>query len=272
MVLLTALFLLGFSYLFLLRGRHGHRLLPVLRSCFYAHRGLYGGAVPENSLAAFRAAFDRGYGAELDIHLLKDGNLAVMHDSDPFRMTEIHGCLEDLTAEDLGRFHLNGTEETIPLLFQVLSLCDGRVPLILELKSHCGNSHQLAEAVCRLLDGYQGPFFLESFDPRCLLWLKKHHPEFPRGQLSQNFFKAENGRTCSLLQFLGSYYLENFLTRPDFIAYRFRDRRTVSNFLIRKVWKIPGVSWTVENPRELDQALKEGWIPIFEGFLPEHTL
>ena len=53
----------------------------------YAHRGLHDKEVgsPENSLAAFKEAVESGYGAELDVHLLKDGNLAVIHDSSLFR-------------------------------------------------------------------------------------------------------------------------------------------------------------------------------------------
>ena len=64
-----------------LRGRTGHPGLEALRGWGYAHRGLHGDGVPENSMAAFKAALDHGYGIELDIHLLKDGNLAVIHDA-----------------------------------------------------------------------------------------------------------------------------------------------------------------------------------------------
>lgn len=52
----------------------------------FAHRGLHGPGVPENSLAAFRRAAEAGYGAELDVHLTADGYLAVIHDSDLARM------------------------------------------------------------------------------------------------------------------------------------------------------------------------------------------
>ena len=50
----------------------------------YAHRGLHdlNAGRPENSLGAFRAAAEAGFGAELDVHLMADGALAVVHDSD----------------------------------------------------------------------------------------------------------------------------------------------------------------------------------------------
>ena len=45
----------------------------------YAHRGLHrqDKSVPENSLEAFRAAVEHGYGVEMDVHLSADGALVV---------------------------------------------------------------------------------------------------------------------------------------------------------------------------------------------------
>ena len=62
--------------------------------------------------------------------------------------------------------------------------------------------------------------------------------------------------------------LLNFMTKPDFIAYKFRDRKNFSNFLCRNLWKAQGVTWTICNQQEFDDAIAEGWIPIFEGFKP----
>ena len=59
-------------------GRTGHPKLELLRRYRYAHRGFHDKPqVPENSLAAFRRAIERGFGAELDVHLTKDGKLVV---------------------------------------------------------------------------------------------------------------------------------------------------------------------------------------------------
>ena len=38
--------------------------------------------------------------------------------------------------------------------------------------------------------------------------------------------------------------------------------------LIRKLWRIQGVSWTLQTREEYDLAVEEGWIPIFEYFTP----
>ena len=69
-------------------GRTGHPKLELLRRYRYAHRGFHDKPqVPENSLAAFRRAIERGFGAELDVHLTKDGKLVVFHDSTLQRCT-----------------------------------------------------------------------------------------------------------------------------------------------------------------------------------------
>ena len=85
-------------------------------------------------MAAFRLAVENGYGMELDIHLLADGNLAVIHDASLKRTAGADVMIEDLTTEQLTEFHLEGTDQTIPTFRQVLDLVDGKVPLIIELK------------------------------------------------------------------------------------------------------------------------------------------
>lgn len=255
-------------YPLLLVGRRGEPKLDALRSFRYAHRGLHGPNVPENSMAAFRRALERGYGIELDVHLLKDGTLAVIHDSALKRVTGQEGNVEDLTREDLKRYRLLGTEETIPEFWQVLELYQGKAPMIIELKSFAGNHDALAEAVCRAMEGYEGLYCMESFDPYCVHWLRKNRPDIIRGQLSENFLRT-GGPHPWIVRLIVSFYLENFLTRPDFIAHNFVDRRNLSCLLCRKLWGIQGVSWTIRNRQDLAATEKEGWIPIFEGFIPE---
>ena len=255
-------------YFLAIRCRSAHPGMKDLQGWAYAHRGLHGNGLPENSLAAFRAARDAGYGVELDIHLLKDGNLAVIHDSLLKRTTGAEGKVEDLTTADLTHYHLEGTEETIPTFRQVLDLYAGKAPLIVELKPVDGNHAALAEAACKLLDTYDGVYCMESFDPRCIHWLKEHRPEIIRGQLSEYFMKTEPNMPL-WLRFCLSHNLLNFLTVPDFIAYKFEHRkRTPSNALCRKLWRAQGVTWTLKSQADFDTAREEGWLPIFEGFIP----
>ena len=255
-------------YIFALRCRKGHPGLEALKGWSYAHRGLHGEGVPENSMAAFKAALDGGFGIEFDVHLLADGNLAVIHDSLLNRTTGQAGRIEDLTTEDLKNYPLEGTEETIPTFAQLLELYNGKAPLIVELKPVDGNHAQLTETACKMLDAYPGPYCLESFDTRCIQWLKKHRPELIRGQLAYDYVSSKEDMP-DILKFVLKHNLLNFTCVPDFVAYRYCDRKkTLSNDVCRKLWKAQGVSWTLTTKEEYDTAVSEGWLPIFEGFLP----
>lgn len=234
----------------------------------YAHRGLHGDGVPENSLKAFRKAAAEGYGAELDVHLMRDGNLAVIHDSSLKRTAGVDVDIEDLSLADLEQYYLEGTLETVPEFSQVLEIFEDKAPLIVELKSKGNNVDALCKAACRYLDGYQGQYCVESFDPRCVRWFYKHRPEIIRGQLAENFLESDNCKFPFVVKFVMTNHLSNFLTRPDFIAYRFQDRNTLFTKLCRKLWKVQGISWTVRTQKEFDSAVQDGWIPIFEYFNP----
>ena len=259
---------IGVGYLLAIRGRTGHPDIAKLRGWNYAHRGLHSEGVPENSLAAFRAAVENGYGAELDIHLLKDGGLAVIHDSKLLRTTGQEGRVEDLTVEDLKNYPLEGTSETIPTFAEVLGVFEGRTPLIIELKPEGGNHAALCAAACKAMEDYEGVWCMESFDPRCIHWLKKNRPDIIRGQLAENSLKYPQSKLPLPLKLILSYHLENFLCKPDFIAYDFATRRNLSNTLCRKLWGLQGVTWTLRTPEDHKTAEAEGWIPIFENYKP----
>ena len=268
MIVIAIIALLLFMlYIGCVGGRVGHPGLKDLRGWNYAHRGLHSEGVPENSMAAFRAALEHGYGIEFDLHLLKDGNLAIMHDASMKRTAGADVMIEDLTTEDLASYRLEGTEETIPTFRQLLDLYAGKAPLIIELKPERGNHAALTETACRMLEDYKGVYCLESFDPRCIAWLKKNRPELIRGQLSKNYFGDTNGlkpSTCFML----THSLSHFITMPDFTAYKFADRKNLSTWICRRLYGVQGVSWTLQTKEEYDIALKEGWIPIFENFIP----
>ena len=268
-VILFTLFLLT-VWLFFLNSRANHPSWAALEHRRYAHRGLHCSAdsVPENSLAAFRRAIRHGYGAELDVHLLKDGTLAVFHDSDLKRCANVEGEIEDLTLDELKQLRLEGTDEQIPTFDEVLALFEHETPLIIELKTARGNHMALAKAVCERLDSYQGEFCIESFDPFALIDVKKLRPEICRGQLSMNFEKDKAGLPW-YKRFIAGNLLLNFLTVPDFIAYKFEDR---SSYCLRscvRVWGAQEVDWTIRTKEDLLACEAAGGIPIFERFDPE---
>lgn len=258
--------LLAALYLLALRGRRNHPDWKTLDGARFAHRGLHGAGVPENSITAFQRAVEKDFGIELDVHLLADGNLAVFHDNTLLRMTGIDGKVEEQTVESLQQYRLGETEEKIPLFTQVLELVDGKVPLVIELKS-VNNPKALTDRVMETLSSYGGPYCIESFDPRVVRCLRKKYPQVIRGQLSRNFF-VDGQELPWILRLLMTAHLLNFLTHPDFVAYQYSDRKRFGTFLVRKLWGVRGVAWTLRKPHQLRMAEKEGWLPIFEKFLP----
>ncbi len=266
--ILIAVLIILVLYVFALQGRTGHKGLRSLQGWNYAHRGLHGSGVPENSMEAFRLALEGGYGIEFDVHLMADGNLAVIHDPSLKRTAGADVFIEDLTSDQLDSYYLEGTEEQIPLFNQVLALYDGKAPLIIELKAERNNHAALCEAVCKALEGYRGAYCLESFDPRCVRWLRKNRPQELRGQLAENFVGNKKSKLPFVLKFVLTANLLNFMTRPDFVSYKFHDRKRLGILICRKFWRLQGVTWTVQQPDDQTVAVSEGWISIFEGFMP----
>lgn len=234
----------------------------------FAHRGYHKGKeIPENSLAAFARAKKAGFGSELDVHLMKDGELAVIHDSELERMTGRKGLIEELTMKDLKDYRLGKSEERIPTLREVLELYDGAFPLIIELKVYQGNAGKLCEKLCALLENYQGLYCIESFHPQVLLWLKRHKPEIIRGQLSQNFVKSREGLSLPLA-FIATHMLENLITKPDFVAYKYEDRQSFGNRFAVKCAGRRAAFWTIRSKKELEDCRRQKIWPIFENFEP----
>mgnify|MGYP002675585977 CR=1 FL=1 len=265
--LIAVVFLL---YLLALRCQKRRGDWDYFKKWRYAHRGYHDKPrIPENSIPAFRRAVQCGFGAELDVHLMKDGHLAVIHDACLLRTAGADVEIEDLTAEDLAGYTLEGTEHHIPLLEEVLPIFAGKAPLIIELKAERGNADALTAAACKLLDKYKGKYMVESFDPRCLMWLWHNRPQVLRGQLSENFLRHGDGGNMPkvLLWALGNL-LTNCLAKPDFIAYRFSDRDNFCLRWCRRLYKVQEINWTITTKEEMREAESAGNLVIFQDFDP----
>ncbi len=268
--ILLGLFVLIFLLYLLCLRCNKRRDWSKFRGRRFAHRGFHNKPdIPENSLPAFRRAVQCGFGAELDVHLMRDGHLAVIHDASLKRTAGADVLVEDLTAEELRQYKLEGTEHHIPLLEEVLPVFAGKAPLIVELKAERGNADALAAAACKLLDKYKVDYCVESFDPRCLMWLWQNRPDVVRGQLSENFTRHGDGKDLpGAVRWVLSNLLLNCRTRPDFIAYRFEDRSALSVKLCRGLYGAQEFSWTIRSREDMAAAEEAGALPIFECFDP----
>lgn len=270
-VLLAAVIVVVFLLYLLCLRCHRRKDWERFRGWRYAHRGYHDKPrIPENSIPAFRRAVQCGFGAELDVHLMKDGHLAVIHDASLLRTAGVDVQIEDLTAEELKNYRLEGTEYHIPLLEEVLPIFAGKAPLIIELKAERGNADALAAAACKLLDKHRSvTYCMESFDPRCLMWLWANRPDVVRGQLSENFQRhGDAGSLPGVVRWVLSNLLLNCRTRPDFIAYRFEDRHSLSLRLCRGLYGAQEFSWTIRTKADMETAEDDGALIIFEQFDP----
>lgn len=229
--------------------------------CDYAHRGLHGTGVPENSLKAFELACEAGKGIELDVQLSRDGEVMVFHDYTLVRMTGVDKKLCELDRFELCELALAESDQKIPTFSEVLALVGGRVPILVELKGE-DLSSELCPKVAKLLSEYDGDYCIESFNPLLIKNIRKCLPDAYCGLLYTNVCREKQKK--SALNILLTVMAFNFLARPDFIAYDKKDRNSFFVRLTTKFYRAPRFVWTLKNEEELALSHKLGENPIFE--------
>lgn len=225
-----------------------------------AHRGLHSDTVSENSLQAFGLAIEKGFAIEIDVHLLRDGELAVVHDSDLTRVTGQTVVVETLSSAELQNYPLKLNGEKIPTLRETLALIDGRVPLLIELKFEKGFDKNQADTLLAHLAEYRykDKIALQSFHPAAVRYLKKKTKEYSVGFLTS--YRLGKGKLVTYL--LKSLALFGWM-KADFVSY---DIRYLPNKYVSKKQKqgYPVLVWTINTPEKLEKALKVSDGIIFE--------
>lgn len=254
-------------YLFLIAPRMFNK--PDRSGLFgvhYAHRGLFNNnsESPENSLSALKLAVKSGYGIEMDVQLSKDEIPVVFHDETLMRMCNVEGKVHEYTLAELKEFRLGSSNETIPTLEEALSTIDGKVPLIVEYKLDVAQT-RVCEISNRILSNYKGLYCIECFHPLALMWYRKHRPDIIRGQLSMNFAKDEVHKKRAYLWILTNL-LTNFLTRPDFIAYKYSDATVLSRRICDKMGAM-SVAYTIQGQDDYERFKKDFELFIFDSFI-----
>ncbi|MDR7869263.1 MAG: glycerophosphodiester phosphodiesterase family protein [Tissierellaceae bacterium] len=237
----------------------------------YAHRGLHQGkSIPENSLAAFKLAVENNYGIELDVQLSMDGVPVVFHDDNLKRVCGIDRKVKDLNFDELRELTLYDSKEKIPHFQEVLDLVDGKVPLIVEIKSSNASDREAlsCNTIAPYLDKYNGVYCVESFNPIVVLWYKNNRPSVVRGQLATKSINKKPTFKNRLLNFTLRNLLFNFLAKPDFIAYNHKNSSLVSYNLCRTLYKPLTVAYTIQSQEDLEKNEDKFDLFIFDNFIP----
>lgn len=222
----------------------------------FAHRGLHGAGVPENSRAAFEAAIRAGHGIELDVQASADGQAMVLHDYKLERLTGRDGLVVAHKASELARIRLLGSEETIPALADILALIAGRAPLLIEVKTPERDVAGLSRSVAGALSGYQGPVGVMSFNPEVGRWFARHAPQRLRGLVVTEAGRRWRG--------WAERHVALWRARPDFLAYDIRD--LPSRFATAQRMKgVPVLTWTCRTLADRARAAEHASQVIYEA-------
>ena len=269
LIVLASIYLLSVAvWLYMIWPGKNRPEMEKYKHVKYAHRGLHDENKAENSMSAFAAAKEKGFGIELDVRLSKDGELVVFHDETLTRVAGKEGKVIDFTAEELAGMSLSGTADGIPTLKEVLELIDGTVPLLIEIKMSPSESG-VAEKFLEVIEGYKGDFIVESFNPFALKTVKKARPDILRGFLSAEYTKDERYKGKLLYRLLQNMNL-NFLMRPDFISYDKKGYSVKNLRFIRRVFGTALITWTIKSQEEENAAISHGFdTVIFENYIPE---
>ena len=218
-------------------------------SAGFAHRGLHFGlVVPENTLAAFRAAIEFGAGIECDLRLTADDRLIIFHDADARRLCASPLKIGESRLPDLAGLRV--ANEPIPTLEHLLALVSGQVPLLLEAKvDH--DVRRWLPALKRELAGYPGRFGIMSFDARLCRLLRREMPKVRRGLLVKD-------RQSSFER-----HVAMRIADPDFVGveYAAMTKRWVAAVRGGR----PVYCWNVRSAEERAQAAVQAHALIWEG-------
>jgi glycerophosphoryl diester phosphodiesterase len=219
---------------------------------YIAHRGLHDkfGRVPENSLAAFELAAEKGFAAELDVRFTADKKMVVFHDENTARMCGVDLDIEETDYSDLCGLRLMDTDERIPLLSEVLKLVAGRVMLFIELKS-APHVPDAEKRLAHLMKKYRGEFAVQSFDPLSLSRLRFAAPGIVRGQLVSTY----SGKKRVLREIAATKPVWKTLSRPQYLAWDLRSVTLEAAFYAADI-DAHFITWTAAG-RELIEAAED---------------
>lgn len=243
------------------------RALDWLTSRPIAHRGLHDlrKNIVENTESAFAEAMKNNYSIECDLQLTADGDAVVFHDEMLERVTDQTGWVKDLTFRELKYARFKHGADRMQTLAELLEQVDGRITLIIELKSHFDGNTLLATRALDVLSNYSGPYCLMSFDLMLIAAVAAQSPDTVRG-ITADRTTDPYYRMLPFAERLNLRHFEHLeKTKPHFISFNFRDLPFAPVQAIRAAGH-PIITWTIRSKEEERQALRYSDQVTFESY------
>lgn len=237
-------------------------MLHITAASKFAHCGLHDPSKPRNSLAAFIAASDAGYGIELDIQLTEDKIPVVIHDSNTKSDTGVDLVIAQSTAEEVTALNFLGTRHRISTLEAVLKEMPTYVPILVDIKQ-TKRVKATVDAVLPLISNRLDSTGVQSFQPRVVARAKRL-----KG-LSVGIIGEEPHPSMKTREYWQTKTLiSNYFVKPDFIPmYLPMLERKITTY-----WKsrlnIPFLGWTVVDDEDIELCHRLGVGMIFDHVRP----
>lgn len=208
------------------------------------HRG-YSAKYPENTMEAFRQAYQEGFdGIETDVHLTKDGELVLIHDEKINRTSQGKGYVKDYTLEELRKWNYNYQFDgyfPIPTLKELLCFIKNKDFIVnLEVKTDVIHYEGIEEKVIALVNeiGVQDQIYYSSFYLPSVLKLRSLDPTAYVGYLMEYSYDKK-------YQELINYHIKAFHVRYNFL--------NPKRMKVLKEKNIQVATWTVPNLKEYER-------------------
>ena len=240
-----------------------------------AHRGLHDKRRTriENTAPAFQAAIDKGYGIECDLQPASDGTPMVFHDTKLNRLVRATGNIAARSPAALARLRYRRHDTGIVSFAGLLSLVDGRVPLLVEVKAEGRRMppQPFLASIAAQAAAYHGPIALMSFNADVVAALARLAPSVPRGLVvgTHQLFKSWLARARALDDATPlARLLDAAAGHVGFFALDVRLLKAAASWKRAGRRKQPLFAWTIRTKRQRAAVAEWGAVPIFEGYEP----
>ena len=256
---------LAVAYVFLVMPRSTDAADMDLQSTDYAYGGLSSKKLPQCSPSAILKAMEEGYGIAVTVQLTRDNKLTVFNGSDLYLLLGVKSRIGKLTLAQVSALRFAATGERVLTLKELLSMVDGQVPILLEIRPE-PRCMTLCNRLAHIMDTYGGAFSVQSTDPRVLSFFKKYRPRFARGQIVCKRYPSAVSRSVA---FARRHMLTNVISRPDFITVDGSLMNEPAVILVTKAFRSKCFIRRVRSYEQHEVCRMRGCFALFEGIRPK---